>query len=93
MHEFILLITLPICLKPFNRLKYNTIFFLFRQGSSCCNGYRKTNAHEGVRKLHLNGNPIRDWNEICRLGRVFPKLEALVLADCPLRFVNIEYKY
>ncbi|KAG5680830.1 hypothetical protein PVAND_010312 [Polypedilum vanderplanki] len=58
------------------------------EGSSCCNGYRKTNAHEGVRKLHLNGNPIRDWNEICRLGRVFPKLEALVLADCPLRSVS-----
>jgi hypothetical protein len=58
------------------------------QGSSCCNEYRKTtNAHEGVRKLHLNGNPITDWNEICRLGRVFPKLEALVLAECPLRFV------
>lgn len=56
--------------------------------SSCCNGYRKTNAHEGVRKLHLNGNPITDWSEICRLGRVFPKLEALVLAECPIRSVS-----
>lgn len=59
------------------------------EGSSCCNAYRKTtSAHEGVRKLHLNGNPITDWYEICRLGRVFPKLEALVLADCPLRAIS-----
>jgi hypothetical protein len=47
--------------------------------------YKKTNAHEGVKKLHLTGNPITDWNEICRVGRVFPNLEALVLADCPLK--------
>ncbi|CAG9804600.1 unnamed protein product [Chironomus riparius] len=59
------------------------------EGSSCCNGYLKTtSAHEGVRKLHLNGNPITDWHEICRLGRVFPKLEALVLAECPLRSIS-----
>jgi hypothetical protein len=36
----------------------------------------------------LNGNPITDWLEICRLGRIFPQLEALVLAECPLRFVQ-----
>ena len=68
----------------------NVIRYLFNcfinQGSPCCNGYRKTTiAHEGVRKLHLNGNPISDWLEICRLGRIFPHLESLVLADCPLR--------
>lgn len=62
---------------------------LSSEGSSCCNGYRKrTSAHENVRKLHLNGNPITDWMEICRLGRLFPHLEALVLAECPLRSLS-----
>ncbi|CRK99133.1 CLUMA_CG012161, isoform A [Clunio marinus] len=59
------------------------------EGSTCCNAYRKTtNAHDGVKKLHLNGNPITDWFEICRLGRVFPQLEALFLAECPLRSIS-----
>lgn len=31
---------------------------------------------------------MSEWNEICRLGRVFPKLEALVLAECPLKAVE-----
>uniref|UniRef100_A0A1B0DRA8 U2A'/phosphoprotein 32 family A C-terminal domain-containing protein n=1 Tax=Phlebotomus papatasi TaxID=29031 RepID=A0A1B0DRA8_PHLPP len=52
---------------------------------SVCSMYRKTNAHEGVRKLHFTGNPVTQWLEICRLGRVFPKLESLVLADCPIK--------
>uniref|UniRef100_A0A1L8E5X2 Putative tubulin-specific chaperone e n=1 Tax=Nyssomyia neivai TaxID=330878 RepID=A0A1L8E5X2_9DIPT len=47
--------------------------------------YRKTNVHEGVKKLHFTGNPVTEWLEICRLGRVFPKLESLVLADCPIK--------
>ncbi|XP_058054418.1 tubulin-specific chaperone cofactor E-like protein [Anopheles bellator] len=45
----------------------------------------RTNPHAGVRKVHLTGNYIAEWNEVCRIGRVFPQLEALVLADCPLR--------
>uniref|UniRef100_U5EXJ5 Putative tubulin-specific chaperone e n=1 Tax=Corethrella appendiculata TaxID=1370023 RepID=U5EXJ5_9DIPT len=50
--------------------------------------YKKVSAHEGVKKLHLTGNPISEWNEICRLGRVFPNLNSLVLADCPIRSLN-----
>lgn len=46
--------------------------------------YKKTNAHEGVKKLHLTGNLISEWNEICRVGRIFPNLETLILADCPI---------
>lgn len=54
---------------------------------STCSTYKKTNAHEGVRKLHFTGNPVSEWSEICRLGRVFPKLESLVLAECPLKAI------
>lgn len=56
-------------------------------GDSTSSAYKKTTAHEGVRKLHFTGNPVSEWGEICRLGRVFPKLESLVLAECPLRAI------
>ncbi|XP_058466734.1 tubulin-specific chaperone cofactor E-like protein [Malaya genurostris] len=46
--------------------------------------YKWTEAHLGVKKLHLTGNHISKWNEICRVGRLFPNLESLVLADCPI---------
>ncbi|GAB0098971.1 tubulin-specific chaperone cofactor E-like protein [Sergentomyia squamirostris] len=55
---------------------------------SVCSMYKKTNAHEGVRKLHFTGNPVTEWVEICRLGRVFPNLESLVLADCPIKTLD-----
>lgn len=57
-------------------------------GESVCSTFKKTNAHTGVRKLQFSGNPVSQWNEICRLGRVFPKLESLVLAKCPLKAVE-----
>lgn len=49
---------------------------------------KKTDAHHGIKKLHLTGNHISDWSEICRVGRLFPNLEALVLADCPIRSLS-----
>ncbi|XP_055621014.1 tubulin-specific chaperone cofactor E-like protein [Toxorhynchites rutilus septentrionalis] len=51
-------------------------------GSFVC---KRADAHLGVKKLHLTGNRISMWSEICRVGRLFPNLEALVLADCPLK--------
>ncbi|XP_058837083.1 tubulin-specific chaperone cofactor E-like protein isoform X2 [Topomyia yanbarensis] len=53
--------------------------------SSECSLYKKTEAHLGVKKLHLTGNHISAWSEICRVGRLFPNLESLVLADCPIK--------
>lgn len=50
--------------------------------------FNKTDAHLGVKRLHFTGNPITAWTEICRLGRVFPNLQALVLAECPLKAVH-----
>lgn len=50
--------------------------------------FKKVPAHTGVKKLHFTGNPVEDWREICRLGRVFPNLETLVLAECPLRSIE-----
>lgn len=50
--------------------------------------FKKVPAHNGVKKLHFTGNPVEDWREICRLGRVFPNLETLVLAECPLKSIE-----
>ncbi|ALC40581.1 CG12214 [Drosophila busckii] len=58
------------------------------EASCCelCQAQRKlTQAHESVQTLHFTGNPIEHWQEICRLGRLFPKLETLVLAECPIK--------
>lgn len=41
-------------------------------------------AHENLERLLLDRNSIRDWNEVVRLGRVFPKLRSLSLSGCPI---------
>jgi len=56
-----------------------------KRSESVCSTFKKTNAHSGVKKLQFSGNPVSKWHEICRLGRVFPNLESLVLAECPLK--------
>ncbi|SPP74078.1 tubulin-specific chaperone cofactor E-like protein [Drosophila guanche] len=50
---------------------------------------RITKAHPALKTLHFTGNPVEHWQEICRLGRLFPNLEALVLADCPIRSLQV----
>lgn len=64
-------------------------FISLKLGESVCSTFKKTNAHSGVRKLQFSGNPVSEWHEICRLGRVFPNLQSLVLAECPLKYVLI----
>lgn len=59
-----------------------------KRSESSCSQYKKSNGHEGVKRLHFTGNPVKDWMEICRLGRVFPSLESLVLADCPIQSLD-----
>lgn len=59
-----------------------------KRSESVCSTFKKTNAHNGVKKLQFSGNPVSKWHEICRLGRVFPNLESLVLAECPLKAVE-----
>jgi len=51
---------------------------------------RITKAHPALKTLHFTGNPVEHWQEICRLGRLFPNLEALVLADCPIKSLQAE---
>ncbi|CAK9815261.1 Tubulin-specific chaperone cofactor E-like protein [Anthophora plagiata] len=43
------------------------------------------NGNASLKKLHFTGNPVEVWNEISKLGYIFPNLESLVLAECPIR--------
>lgn len=42
-----------------------------------------------VKSLHFTGNQVSTWIEVCKLGRAFPNLESLVLAECPLQSLMI----
>lgn len=57
----------------------------YKRSDSTSSMYKKTVAHDMVKKLHLTGNLIEDWSEIARVGRIFPNLESLNLADCPIK--------
>ncbi|XP_051157145.1 tubulin-specific chaperone cofactor E-like protein [Leptopilina boulardi] len=50
------------------------------------------NQNSLVKKLHFTGNPIEHWLEILKLGYVFPHLESLVLAECPIASLNLSHE-
>lgn len=52
--------------------------------------YRKKHKHQGIRKMHFTGNPVSHWREVCKIGYAFPNLESLVLAECPIRTLDLE---
>lgn len=47
------------------------------------------NKYSSLKILHFTGNPVTNWNEVSKLGAAFPKLEALVLAECKLVSLNV----
>lgn len=54
--------------------------------------YRQKHKHQGIRKMHFTGNPVSHWREVCKIGYAFPNLESLVLAECPIRTLEVEEK-
>lgn len=50
---------------------------------------RRIPPHTALKTLHFTGNPVEKWTEICRLGRIFPCLEKLVLAKCPIKAIAL----
>ncbi|XP_011640983.1 tubulin-specific chaperone cofactor E-like protein [Pogonomyrmex barbatus] len=48
------------------------------------------NVNPALKKLHFTGNPVEIWNEISKLGYVFPNLKSLVLAECPIKSLGLE---
>ncbi|CAG9762939.1 unnamed protein product [Ceutorhynchus assimilis] len=45
--------------------------------------------HSVIRILHFTGNPVQNWREITKLGCAFPNLDTLVLAECPIKSLDI----
>lgn len=54
-----------------------------------CPIYKTKHKHCGIKILHFNGNLIEDWREVTKLGYAFPNLETLVLADCPIKSLDV----
>lgn len=40
--------------------------------------------HHNLERLCFDNNSIQHWNEVVRLGRIFPKLRSLSLSGCPI---------
>ncbi|XP_071525506.1 tubulin-specific chaperone cofactor E-like protein isoform X1 [Panulirus ornatus] len=63
----------------------------------CKNGYQKVEKaqtkYSSVSRVHFNNNPSADWSEIETLGQMFPVLEVLILAECPLGSLNNDGHY
>ncbi|XP_045623890.1 tubulin-specific chaperone cofactor E-like protein [Procambarus clarkii] len=63
----------------------------------CKNGYQKVETtskqYASVSRVHFNNNPSTDWPEIESLGQMFPYLEVLILAECPLSTLTKDGHY
>lgn len=53
------------------------------------NSYKEKHKHSVIKILHFTGNPIENWKEVTKLGYAFPNLESLVLANCPIKSLDI----
>ncbi|KAJ8683856.1 hypothetical protein QAD02_019648 [Eretmocerus hayati] len=49
--------------------------------------------HHSLKRLHFTGNPVELWHEVSKLGRAFPSLESLSLAECPIRSLDTELRH
>jgi Leucine-rich repeat (LRR) protein len=56
----------------------------------CSNNY-KTIApdykfqHEHLRRLYISNNHLTEWQSLCRLGHLFPRLQTLIASENPLQ--------
>lgn len=48
-------------------------------------GLEAENQHTALKRLHFTANPVDCWKEIIKLGKSFPELESLVVANCPIK--------
>lgn len=48
--------------------------------------------HTAMNILYFQNNPVKKWCDFCRLGRVFPELESLVIANCPVESLECTSK-
>ncbi len=63
----------------------------------CSNNYEIVNfdqdfSKDSLKILYLNNNRLKNWLEVCKLGKCFPNLETLVISDNPL-LANFDDSY
>ncbi|CAF1240826.1 unnamed protein product [Adineta steineri] len=55
----------------------------------CSNNYTTISSnynfqHKNLKRVYISNNNISDWQSICRLGHLFPRLQTLIASDNPL---------
>ena len=55
----------------------------------CSNNYTSISPdyefqHENLKRVYISNNNLSEWESICRLGRLFPRLQTLIASDNPL---------
>ncbi|CAG7824154.1 unnamed protein product [Allacma fusca] len=53
-------------------------------GNESCSDDDNGFSFPHIRKVMFDGNPIRTWAEVSKLGTCFPSLRHIGLADCPI---------
>lgn len=60
-----------------------------KENTSTSSNKPEETGYSPVKKLHFTGNPIKEWSEVMKIGQAFPRLEALVLAQCPIASLDV----
>ena len=92
-----MIVGLPYCYLHMHTLHQNinkTLFFFcslveLHLSLNCYSSIPECNKScATVKRLHFNGNDVRDWEEVEKLGKIFPNLETLIIMENPL--CNVE---
>lgn len=56
----------------------------------CSNNYTTVSSdyhfhHDHLKRVYISNNHLTDWQSICNLGRLFPRLQTLIASDNPLQ--------
>ena len=61
----------------------------------CSNNYTTVSSdydfhHDHLKRVYISNNHLSNWQSICYLGRLFPRLETLIASDNPLQTFRSE---
>ena len=81
---------LPNPLNFTSRSNFFRLFFSLEELQICSNNYTTISSdynfeHEHLKRVYISNNHLTDWQSICRLGCLFPRLETLIASNNPLQ--------
>ncbi len=79
-----------IFITQYKLFSYDRFIYSLEEIQICSNHYTTISSdynfqHEHLKRLYISKNNISDWESICRLGCLFPRLETLIASDNPLK--------